>query len=635
LARSEDKERVETADTAGQGGDAARSRKSVSLAKTMRPGLLAVVQRDKLFERMDLGAERGVIWVAGPPGAGKTTLVSSYLEHRRLRHLWYQVDRGDVDAATFFHYLGLAASREPSLDRGSLPAISSHRGSDIIAFSRRYFRELYRRLTPPFGLVFDNYQEAPLQSPLPLIINIALEEIPRSGSVIVISRSEPPRELVRLRANERIELIGWSDLRLSPKELQSMARKRGQILSDDASESLHQRTQGWAAGAVLMLEHTKVMGTEAEPPSDDTPQVIFDYVAGEIFNKFEAESQAFLLSSSCLSQMTPDTAERVSGYSKAEALLANLARNDYFVSERIADGERVYQFHRLLSAFLRTRAKQLYAAHEWVKLVRRSGRLLAEAGQFDDAISLLLDEGHWEEATALIVAHAPVVLGQGRAETLMGWLDELPSTIATSNPWVLYWQGATRRGSAPRESSRYYERAYEGFQAAPDASPEGMVLACCGIIDAIVRELDDLSLLDPWIDALQAQWSGYRSTLPGDVEFHVVRSLLMSLLLRRPGSPEFQTRLEDAVNLCRVHPGETLRDALQPVAAIALMWMGHYPQAADLADAARKRRCPPGGRRRVGVRRFDTTAVFCRLVWTEPSWRRPTGTRPRRRSPGG
>ncbi|MCZ6709085.1 MAG: AAA family ATPase, partial [Gammaproteobacteria bacterium] len=282
MARAGEKDRATGAETTGQSDDGAqKSRKSVSLAKTMRPGLLGVVHREMLFERMDQGAERGVIWVAGPPGAGKTTLVSSYIEHRRLSHLWYQVDRGDVDAATFFHYMGMAASRESSLDGSVLPATFASRGGDVVAFSQRYFRELYRCLTPPFALVFDNYQEAPLQSPLPLIINTALEEIPRSGFVVVVSRSEPPRELARLRANQRIEIIGWSDLRLSPKELQEMASRRGQTLTDEASESLHQRTQGWAAGAVLMLEHAKVTGTEADPPGDNTPQVIFDYVAGE------------------------------------------------------------------------------------------------------------------------------------------------------------------------------------------------------------------------------------------------------------------------------------------------------------------------------------------------------------------
>ena len=46
---------------------------------------------------------------SAPPGAGKTTLASSYVDARELRHLWFQLDAGDADPATFFHYLGVAA----------------------------------------------------------------------------------------------------------------------------------------------------------------------------------------------------------------------------------------------------------------------------------------------------------------------------------------------------------------------------------------------------------------------------------------------------------------------------------------------------------------------------------------------
>jgi len=587
LTGSDRKDRLEDPGAAALGADSApQSRKSVSLAKTMRPGMLSVVQRKPLFERLDEGTERGIIWLAGPPGAGKTTLVSSYLEQRRLVHLWYQVDRGDVDAATFFHYMGLAASRDPSLDRSVLPNFSSS-GGDIIEFSRRYFRELYGCLATPFALVFDNYQEAPLQSPLSAILNIALNEIPRSGAVMVISRSEPPREFARLRANQRMDLIGWSELRLSPDELERMARKRGQVLGEDAVRSLHQRTQGWAAGAVLMLEHAKVMGTEVKPPNDNTPQVIFDYVAGEIFDEFEPASQAFLLSTACLSQMTPKMAEKASGYSKAGPLLANLARNDYFVSERFVDGERVYQYHRLLSAFLRNRAREVYAPEEMQKLVRRCARLLAECGQTDDAIVLLLDEDEWDEATSLITSTAAQILAQGRAESLMGWLDELPSRITSGNPWVLYWQGACRRRHAPRESRRYFEWAYQKFGAAPQPDMQGMALTCCGVIDAIVRELDDLNLLDPWIDALHSIWDDANETLPKHVEIQIVSAALLSRLARRPDDSSLSVWLETAVEICRRQPEASLREGLQSVAALALIWTGQYAKATDLVERAK------------------------------------------------
>ena len=78
-------------------------------AKIARPRLAAVYQRSRLFTLLDAARERcAVTFVSGPPGTGKTTLLSSYIEFRNLRCLWYQVDPGDEDVATFFRYLGRA-----------------------------------------------------------------------------------------------------------------------------------------------------------------------------------------------------------------------------------------------------------------------------------------------------------------------------------------------------------------------------------------------------------------------------------------------------------------------------------------------------------------------------------------------
>ena len=86
-------------------------RERSALAKITPPSLLGIVGRPRLFRMLDRGRRGPLTWVTGPPGAGKTSLVADYLRRRRLRYLWYHVDPGDADVASFFYHVSLAAAR--------------------------------------------------------------------------------------------------------------------------------------------------------------------------------------------------------------------------------------------------------------------------------------------------------------------------------------------------------------------------------------------------------------------------------------------------------------------------------------------------------------------------------------------
>ncbi|MBU1207980.1 MAG: hypothetical protein KKH04_13805 [Proteobacteria bacterium] len=139
-----------------------------------------------------------------PPRCGKTTLVNSYLDARELPCLWYQVDKGDADPATFFYYLGLAAKRAAPQKRMPLPLLTREYLQGISTFTLRYFENLYGRLKIPSMVVFDNYQEVPEGSPFHEVIPNGLSRLPEGLNVILVSRKDPPPLLIRMRANERM-----------------------------------------------------------------------------------------------------------------------------------------------------------------------------------------------------------------------------------------------------------------------------------------------------------------------------------------------------------------------------------------------------------------------------------------------
>ena len=72
------------------------------MVKTSRPRLKAIVPREGLFSVLDKVRSLPLTFITGPAGAGKTTLVASFLESRQYRHVWYKVDCGDDSLHSFF-----------------------------------------------------------------------------------------------------------------------------------------------------------------------------------------------------------------------------------------------------------------------------------------------------------------------------------------------------------------------------------------------------------------------------------------------------------------------------------------------------------------------------------------------------
>ncbi len=175
---------------------------SSSLAKLTRPRLHGVAERDRLFKWLDDARAQARICVVGPPGAGKTTLVASWLDAREIPGIWYQVDPGDADVATFFYYLGMAAIRHSESSAQPLPILTPEYLHDLASFARRFFRQLFSQLPPPATLVLDNYQEVPADSAFHQVVLVAVSEIPLGANLIVISRADPPSHYARLIANK-------------------------------------------------------------------------------------------------------------------------------------------------------------------------------------------------------------------------------------------------------------------------------------------------------------------------------------------------------------------------------------------------------------------------------------------------
>src|SRR4030042_3046920 len=349
------------------------------MSKVTRPTLTGIFPRKRLFQLLDRMRKQPVIWVCGTAGSGKTTLIASYLEARKIPCLWYQIDEADADPATFFFYLGQATQRASPRKRKPLPLLTPEYLQGIPIFTQRYFENLSNRLKIPSALIFDNYQEVPPHSSLHEIILNGLSRVPEGINIILISRTEPPPAIIRLRANNLISILGWEELRLNTEESRSIIKlKTRQKLPKETIQHLHNTTDGWAAGLILMLESIK-RGIEPQMLGKLTPDEIVDYFGKELFDKTDNQTQEFFLKTAFLPKMTAKMAEALTDLPHAGRILSALSRNNYF-TERRFHKEPIYQYHPLYRDFLLLRARETFSRDTLLTLLRRAANLLEEDG---------------------------------------------------------------------------------------------------------------------------------------------------------------------------------------------------------------------------------------------------------------
>ena len=547
-----------------------------TLAKLTRPKLFRVVARDRLFRLLDeerLG--RSVVWIAGPPGAGKTALTASYLEARKLPAIWYQVDSGDADPATFFHYMALAGRTAAGRKRLRLPVLTPEFAFDLPGFTRRFFRELFTGLRTTTTLVLDNYQEVISESTIHSVIQGAVVELPVGINIIVISHIPPPPQYARALANNLVGHISWDELRLTLEETTAIAGAVQGPSDKTLLHSLQSQTNGWIAGLILMVDRFKETGLVNHSSQSETMESVFSYFAGQMFDQATVELREFLMRTAILPRMTVRMAMEISANPQASELLNDLYRRRLFTDRRAGD-EIYYQYHGLFREFLLDRARHCLSVSQLREIRRLGADLAAQNGQTEAAATLFAKAEEWVELTRLICDHAAALIVQGRHQALQGLIAMCPLPVVQRAPWLLYWRGLSRMNFNPQAAKTDLESAYAGFQIVVDSA--GLFLTCGAIMEAYFYAEDEMTPVVAWAEQLHQLLTRYDGFPSAQIEAKVLGSL-QGLMYAAPHHPllvVLEKRAEDF-----------LRSAADPLSRIGvaytflqlILWRGDFRKA--------------------------------------------------------
>jgi len=539
--------------------------------------------RTRLFRWLDtMRADHPVIWISGPAGSGKTTLVKSYINFRNLANISYAVRASDADpisfAASFSHPLlveGMRSNVAIAASALSESPVASMDGSMNCDVATAH---------PAQVVVLEGCEVLADDAAIFAYFSAGVERLAPGTTIIFVSRRAPPPDFARLAIRRELAVLGWDELRLAPEESLGIARLgSGRARDQGAVLQAHEKAAGWLAGFLLMLQELSPSRHRPGSFNHRAEKNIHDYFRSEIFERVDIATQEFLMVTALLQSMATAMMERLTGDALTELRLAGLCHTHSFI-DRYAEPSEVYQYHPLFRSFLLAQARAKFAPERLRVLQARAAALLEQDGQCEAAALQLINAQEWQSLLGLVSRHIAMLLRQGRVQTVESWLHALPPAFLADSPWGLYWLGLCHLHHCDRLGCGDFSLAYTLFKAANDR--EGMLLAWAGAVDALLVA-HDYRALDQWIDDLDEQLHQCATFPSHDVEHRVTTSMFSALLHRCPGRVDRDAWHERLKNCLRECEDDAQTIAMARAALQYQIWFGTSAGCAVVVDRVR------------------------------------------------
>ena len=395
-----------------------------------------VLVRERLLRELATAGAARLILVSAPAGSGKTTLVADWIRRVDAPVGWVSLDPDDDDPLRFTEYL-VEASRSfaPDVAERAIALLRSTPPPEPTTVVRTLLGEL-AATAPRNGcrgiIVLDDYHlvaEAEIHEAVSLLTERAV-----GIKLVLISRSDPPLPLARLRARRQLFEVREAELRFrSPEAARFVESICGRSLSQESLETLAKRTEGWAAGLQLAALALRSIDDPETFIADfhGTHAFVADFLADEVLAGIPPERQDFLLRTALLDRLTGPLCDAALDRKGCQTLLEELSRANLFLVP--LDGERRwFRYHQLFRDLLQRRSAQV-PERERRALLLRASEWSADQGMADYAVAYAIRAGERATAADLVARSGLVALAAGEAHTALRWIRTLPEATVQSS----------------------------------------------------------------------------------------------------------------------------------------------------------------------------------------------------------
>jgi LuxR family maltose regulon positive regulatory protein len=403
-----------------------------------------IVDRPRIYARLDQWQSIPVIFVHAPAGYGKSILASRWLEIRGLdaQAAWLSLDPGDDDPLQFLRYLaaalevvvpGMAAAVEPLLDE---PEVQPVRVLEVLLSIIQ--REPQPPDNDPLLLVLDDlhHVDSPALAPL---MTLFLERRPSQLHFMLLGRWATYGPLARPYAAGQVLDLSEVELRFQPDEMETYLMQRSFLpLTAEALARLEAQTEGWIVALQLTAAAVAKTGDidELLAASQSRSGWLAEYLTTQILDGLPPARRTFLLEISILDQFNGSLAAAVSGTTAADIRLSALIGAGLPLVQ-LDSRQEWFRYHHLFQELLQKQLRQEQSSAAVATLHRRAATWLARHDQVTAAVQHALAVDDLSLAAAILEAAVRPEILRGGTKQAQSWLALFPNNALDQHPRLL------------------------------------------------------------------------------------------------------------------------------------------------------------------------------------------------------
>ncbi|HET8846588.1 MAG TPA: LuxR C-terminal-related transcriptional regulator, partial [Ktedonobacteraceae bacterium] len=361
---------------------------------------------------------------------------------------WVSLDEGDNDPLRFWSYI-FAASQElqPApvlLSPFQFIHEAAPFGSPPLQQWVNVFVNEITRLGCQGLLVLEDYHTIH-EAQIHQLLMFLLDQLPSTLHLVLITRTDPPFSLARLRANHQLLEISASQLAFSNEEtLHFLQQTLPFDLTKDVAAQIAEQMEGWVAGLRLFT-----LGFQGRTMPVDAQQVLsaftgrhrylLDYFLTEVLSAQPEHIQTFLLQTSILQRLNASLCDEVTGQTGSEHMLGEVEREGLFL-QAIPQSEGWYRYHPLFAEAMQKEALQRLGEADVLLAQQRAQNWYERNDLPGEAIELALQRHAYSDMLVilerLLLRHPYAATDQVYA--IQRWLQPVPEELLAGFPFLCF-----------------------------------------------------------------------------------------------------------------------------------------------------------------------------------------------------